>query len=215
MSHKMKCLVFVWIVCLLENRYIIGTALVKILVLITVYRVNLKTYISKILCGKFTRFTYVFNITCTSALTREHKYFLDAWVGDDFHLMLYLISIEFLSVNVIVAVKTTINTIILTIVSNIERCKQIHRISKMFTRLNLCPLCHLFKKRSGSRWQKSLEILNIASLTVKCPAHINSSIFIIIIWIHLRENLIHNIRIYLLHSLHILHMISTAGWVSL
>ena len=51
------------------------------------------------------------------------------------------------AVNMVIAVKSTVYAVILTVISNIERSKQVHCITKMFTCLILCFLCHFFKKR--------------------------------------------------------------------
>ena len=166
MSHKMKGFIFVRIVCLLKNRDVISSTFMKIFVFITVYRINFKTNIPKILWSKLASLTYVLNITCTSALTCKHKNFFNTRIGNDFHFMLYFIGIEFLSVNIIVTVKSAINAVIFTIISNIKRCKKIYCVAKMFTCLYLSLLCHLLEKRSCCRWQKCLKILYTASLTV-------------------------------------------------
>ena len=62
MSGKVKSLVFVRVVGLLENGHIVSTALVQVCVFVRVHRINLKTYNLEIFAGNFAGLSNVFDV---------------------------------------------------------------------------------------------------------------------------------------------------------
>ena len=62
MSGKVKSLVFVRVVGLLENGHIVSTALVQVCILVRVHRINLKTYNLEIFAGNFACLSNVFDV---------------------------------------------------------------------------------------------------------------------------------------------------------
>ena len=97
-----------------------------------------------------------------NAVINEKKDFLNAGVCNDFHLMLDFLKSQFLTMNVVVAVKSAVHTVILAVVCNIKRCEQIHRISEMLACLDLCTLCHALQKRLCGWRKQCFKILNAA-----------------------------------------------------
>ena len=146
MAHQMQRFVFVRIIGFLENSDIIRTAFMKVLIFIHIDRINLKTYISEILAGQFTGLTDVFHITHMSALACQHQDFLNTGICNDFHFMLDFLHVQFLAVNMVITVKTTVNAIIFTVIGNIKRCEKIHTVAEMVTALHSSFFCHLFQK---------------------------------------------------------------------
>ena len=151
MSCQMKCLVFFRIIRFLKNGHIVSSTFMKISVFICVDRVNLKSDHSKILSRKLTCLTDVLHVTHTTALACKNQDFLHPGIGDDLHLMLDLLRCQAHSVDVIVAVKATVYTIVLAIIGNVEWREKINRIAKVFSRLSACFLRHLLQERFCSR----------------------------------------------------------------
>ena len=146
-SHQMQRLVFIRIVGLLKYGNVVRTALMQVAVLITVDRIDFQPYIAEIFLCQLTCLTDVFHIALCAALAGQHQDFLDTGIRDNFHLMLNFLEVQLLSMNVIVTVESTVNAVILTVVCNIKRRKQINRIAEMLARLHLRALCHPLKER--------------------------------------------------------------------
>ena len=105
-------------------------------------------------------FPDILDITLRTALASQHQDFLNAGVCNDFHLMLDFLKSQFLTMNVVVAVKSAVHTVILAVVCNVKRCEQIHRISEMLACLDLCTLCHALQKRLCGWRKQCFKILN-------------------------------------------------------
>ena len=118
-SHQMKRLILVWVVSLLEDSDVVGTALMQIVVFVSIDRVDLQTDIPEIFPRQLARFADVFHVTYGAALAGQHQYFLNAGICDDLHLCFHFCFGKLLSVNVVVAVETAVYTVILTIVRNV------------------------------------------------------------------------------------------------
>ena len=159
-SHQMKRLIFVWVVSLLKDSDVVGTAFVKIVIFVGIDWVDLQTDIPEIFPRQLARFADVFHVTYGAALAGQHQDFLNAGVCNDFHLMLDFLKSQFLTMNVVVAVKSAVHTVILAVVCNVKRCEQIHRISEMLACLDLCTLCHALQKRLCGWRKQCFKILN-------------------------------------------------------
>ena len=118
-SHQMKRLIFVWVVSLLKDSDVVGTAFVKIVIFVGIDWVDLQTDIPEIFPRQLARFADVFHVTYGAALAGQHQDFLNAGICDDLHLCFHFCFGKLLSVNVVVAVETAVYTVILTIVRNV------------------------------------------------------------------------------------------------
>ena len=65
--------------------------------------------------------------------------------------MLDLLETQFLAADVVVTVKSTVNAVVLTIIGDVEWCKNIYRISKMIFRDLLRFSRHLLQIRGCRR----------------------------------------------------------------
>ena len=151
MSHQMKCLIFIRIVSFLEHRHIIYTTFMEILIFIHIHRINLNSNIFKILSRNLYSFSNVFHIGISAALTGKHQNLFHSRLRDDLHLMFNFFKRQLLPANIVVTVKSTINAVVLAVVGNIQRCKNVHRISKMIFCNLFCLACHLLQIRSCRR----------------------------------------------------------------
>ena len=181
----MQSLVLLRVVSFLEYRHIVGSTLVPVLVVLYIRRIHLKTYIFKILFCKFAGFSDVLDWALLFALACEDKDFLDACLCDDFHLVADLVLIQLLSVDIIVAVEPTIDTIIFAIICYIKRCEQIYCIAKMQSGLIVCSLCHLIQMWKSRRGKQCLEVFHIDGSLVESPPYVHICVFFIVIIVHL------------------------------
>ena len=125
--------------------------------------------------------------------------------------MLDFFKSQLLSADVVVTVESAVYAVILTVVGNIKRCKNIDSISKMILRDFFCLPSHLFQVRSCCRRDQRLKILYGTGLMRKSPLHVRCSVSIIIKFIHGFEHFILDIGLYDLHSFHVFHMVGTEG----
>ena len=151
MSHQMKGLIFIRIVSFLEHRHIIYTTFMEILIFIHIHRINLNSDIFKILSRNLYRLSNICYIRIGTALTGKHQNFFHSRLRDDLHLMLNFFKRQLLPADIIVTVKSTINAVVLAIVGNVQRCKNIHCISKMIFCNLFCLACHLLQIRGCRR----------------------------------------------------------------
>ena len=187
----------------------------QVAVLIAIDRIDLQSDIAEIFLCQLTCLTDVFHIALCAALAGQHQDFLDTGIRDNFHLMLNFLEVQLLSMNVIVTVESTVNAVILTVVCNIKRRKQINRIAEMLARLDLRTLRHPLQKRQRRRRQQCFKIFHRASLMLQSRLYLFGGVFPVIVGVHLLEHLVHNIGINLLHTLHIFHVIGAARRISL
>ena len=143
MSHQMQSFVFIGVIGFLKYSDIICTAFMQITIFVGIYRIDFKTDHAEILSCKFTCLTNVFYITFCPAFSSKNQDFFHTRISNYFHLMGNLFHIKLHTINMVITVKSTVHAIILTIVCNIKRCKQIYCISKMFTCLYFRFLRHL------------------------------------------------------------------------
>ena len=107
-------------------------------------------------------------------------------------------------------VKSAVNAVVLTVVCNIDRCKHADTISKMLPCFDPCSLCDFLQKWKCCWRKQGFKILRRTVVMSKCSPYICFCIFIIIICVHCRNNLIHYIRFFqLLHIRKVFHMIDT------
>ena len=149
--QQMKRLVLVCVVSFLKNGHIIDAAFMQITVLIDIDRIDFYADIAEIFLRDFHRLTDVLNIGVLAALTGQHQDLLHAGICDDFHLVLDFFERELFAADLVVAVETAVDAIVLAIVGDIDRCKNIYSITEMVLGLNLCPAGHLLQKRSRGR----------------------------------------------------------------
>ena len=208
-TEQVELFVFVGVVSLLKYRHIIRAAFVEIPVFLRIDRINLKPDHAEILPCKFTGFADVFHIALTSALTGQNQDFLHTAVGNDFHLMLDLFHVQFHAADVVVAVESAVDTVILAVIGNVQRCEEIDGVAEVLAGFQPCFLCHLLKERFRGRGEKCLEILNGAGVMLQCSLHISSGILCRIVVIHLRHHVCTYIRFDHFHSRQVFHVVLT------
>ena len=162
MPHQMQGFVFHIVIGFLKYGHIICTTFMQVTIFITVDRINFQTDIAEIFLCQPAGFPDILDITLRTAFSGQHQDFLNAGVCNDFHLMLDFLKSQFLTMNVVVAVKSAVHTVILAVVCNVKRCEQIHRISEMLACLDLCTLCHALQKRLCGWRKQCFKILNAA-----------------------------------------------------
>ena len=209
-AQQMQCFVFISIVGFLEYCYVIGSALMEIAVILSVYRVDLKTHHAEILPGQPAGLPDVFHIAVGRALPCKNQYFLHSGVCDYLHLVLNLLPGQLHAADVVVAVESAVYAVIVTVVCYVQRREQIHRISEVLTGLSSGSNGHFLKKWLRSRGQQCLKVLNGAGFVVQRPADIGGGIDGVIIGLHLGHNLTAHIRFYYFHSRQVFHMVPAA-----
>ena len=151
MACQMQGFVFIRIIGLLENSYIICTAFVKICILIRIHRIHFKTYHLEIFPGNLAGFSDIFYIGFGFAFTGKDQDFLKAGFCNSCHFLLNLFLIQLCTADLVVAVKSTVNTVIFAVICNVDRCKHTDTVSKMFSCFDPRCLCDLFQKRQCCR----------------------------------------------------------------
>ena len=151
MPHKMQCFIFICIISLLEYSYIIHSTFMEIFIFIYIHRIDLNADITEIFPGDFYCFPNIFHIRISPAFSCKDQYLFHAGLCDHLHLMLDLFTGQLLSADVIVAVKTAVNTVILAVIGNVNRSKNVYRIPKMVFCDLLCLSCHGFQIRCCCR----------------------------------------------------------------
>ena len=94
MACQMQGFVFIRIIGLLENSYIICTAFVKICILIRIHRIHFKTYHLEIFPGNLAGFSDIFYIGFGFAFTGKDQDFLKAGFCNSCHFLLNLFLIQ-------------------------------------------------------------------------------------------------------------------------
>ena len=147
----MQSFVFIRIISLLENCHIICAAFVKICVLIRIHRIHLKTDYLEIFSGDLTGLSDIFYIRFRFALSGKDQDLLESGFCNSCHLLLDLVCIQLCTADLVVAVKSTVNTVVLTVIRNVDRCKHADTVSEMFPCFDPCSLCDFFQKRQCCR----------------------------------------------------------------
>ena len=158
-AKQVEGLVLVGVVGLLEDRDIVDAALMQISVLVNIDRIDLDTDIAKIFARDFDGFSDVLYVGILAALAGEDEDLLHAGLRDHLHFVLDLFKGELFAADLVVAVESAVDAVVLTVVCNINGCKNIHRIAEVVPGLDLCLACHLLQIRSGSGREQGLEIL--------------------------------------------------------
>ena len=182
----------------------------QIMIFIRIHRINFQPDYFEIFSCDLTRLTNIFHIGLYTALSGKNQNFLETGLCDCCHLFVNFLCIQLCTANFIVAVKTAVDAVIFTVVCDIDWCKHIYTVSKMFSCLHSRRLRDLFQKWKCRRRKKCLEVLNRPIVMFQCSADILFCILIIIIGIHRCDDLFHNIGLFhCLHSRKIFHMIDT------
>ena len=121
--------------------------------------------------------------------------------------MLYLLEAKLFPVNIVITVETAVNTVILAVISYIKRGEYIDSIAKMLPGLLLGFSGHLFQKRRRCRRKQGFKVFYRTSVMAQRPFHILFSVAVIIIFIHLPDDFLHNVGADLFHPFNIFHVI--------
>ena len=215
MAHKVQGFIFVRVVGLLEDRHVVDAALVQIPVFVHIDRVDFDPDVAKIPAGDFDSFADVADIGVFAALAGQQEDLLHAGLRDDLHFVLDLLEGELFAADVVVTVETAVNTVVLAVIGNVDGGKNIDRVSKVIPGQDLCLARHLLEKWSGGRGEQCLEILNGAALITERPHHVLRIVAGGVIVLHLSEDLVLDVGVDDLHSLHIFHVIRSEGRILL
>ena len=100
--------------------------------------------------------------------------------------------VQLSSLDFIMAVKSAVNTEIIAVIRDIDRCEHADRVAKMLSRLHLRLLCNLFQERQSRRGQQSRQILRCAGMMVQRAADVFCSVRIIVIGFPCSKHIIQN-----------------------
>ncbi len=184
-SHQMQFFITVRVIGLLKYGHIIRPAFVKITVFLRIHRIDLKTYISEILCRQPACFPDIVHVAHAAALSGQKQDLLNARSGDDFHLLFHLFPGQLFSGNIVITVESAVNTVIFTVVRQIQRREQIDRIAEMLPGLGLRPRRHLLQMPHGRRREKCFQIFHAAGLMCQCTPYVRIGTGCIVICFHL------------------------------
>ena len=215
MPHQMQGFIFVRVVGLLEHGHIVHAALVEIPVFVHIDRINLDADIPEILPGNLHRLADIVHIGPLSAFAGENQNLFHPRFGDDLHLMLHLFQGELLPADIVIAVESAVDTVILAVVGDIDRREDVDRIAEMVLRLLLRPSCHPLQEGGRRRRKQRLEILDAAGISAQGPLHVPCGVGRRIIILHLRKDPVLDIRFNNFHALHIGHVVRAEGRVLL
>ena len=119
MSHKMKCLIFVCIISFLKNRDVIHTTFMQILIFVYIHRINLNSDIFEIFSCNLYSFTDIFHIRICATLSCQYQDLFHTGLCNDLHLMFNFFKRQLFTPDIIVAIKSTVNAVILAVIRNI------------------------------------------------------------------------------------------------
>ena len=209
MPHQMKGLIFVRVVGLLKHGDIVRAALVKIAVLVYIDRIDFQSYHTKILSRQLTGLPYVIHITLGAALAGENQDLLHPAVSNHLHLVFNLLHSQLHPLNMVVAVKATVDTVILAIIGNVKRREQINGIAEVLAGFQPCPLRHLLQKRLCGGREQRLKILDGTGLMLQCCLYIFGGVLVVIVGIHLLHDIGTYIGLNPFHAGQVFHVIFT------
>ena len=208
-SRQMQRLIFIGVIGLLENGYVVGSAFVEISIFVRVHRIHLKADNPEIFPGDLTSLSNVFHVGFGTAFTGQDQNLLKSGFSDGLHLFFNLFRVKHSTIDLVMAIKTAVNTIIFTVIGNIERCEHVNAVAEMLPCLPSCLLRDLLKEREGGRRKKRCEILRSTVVVGKCAAHVSFGIFLVIIMVHGINDFVHDIGMRILHSRQIRHVVDS------
>ena len=207
MPGQMQRLILMGIISLLKYRHIISSAFMEIGILLTVHRIDFQSHHFKVFSGDPARLTQISDITFCTALADQYKNFFQSCFGDRSHFQLDFLRGKPCPADMVMAVETTVNAVVFTVIGDIKRRKEIYTVSEVFPGFSPRSLCHLFQERFRGGRQKRCEILRCPCVMGQCSQYVCFCITVIVIAVHGTYHFIHNIRIQSFHTLHIFHMI--------
>ena len=206
---KMESFIFVGVISLLENSYIVCTAFMQVCILIRIHGIDFQTDDTEIFFRNLTCLSDIFHIGFGTAFAGENQNFLKTGFGNGRHFFLDFIRFQLGTVNFVVTVKATVNTVVLAVVCYIERCEHIDAIAEMLSCFLSGSLSDFFQKRKGSRRQQCSKILRCTVVMCQSPADICFGVLAVIIIVHGRDYLVHHIGFQYFHTRQIFHMIDS------
>ena len=133
MTCKVQSLIFIRVICLLKNSNVVSTTFAKISILIAVHRIDLDTYVLKVLLCNLTSLAYVLNIRHLTTLTRQNENLFKPCVCNCLHFLMDFFHGKLCSFDFVMAVKSAVNTVVLTVVRYVYRREEICGISEMLS----------------------------------------------------------------------------------
>ena len=211
----MKLFILIRIIGFLKYGHIVCAALVKISIFVCIYRIDFQSYHTKIFPRKLTRLSNIRYVTLTAAFSCKDQNLLHTAVCNDLHFFFNLLHGKLHAADMVIAVKSTVHTVIFAVICNIQRRKEIHGVSEMPSCLHAGPLGHFLKKRLCRRRKQSFKILHGAGFMIQRSPYIRSCVSRIVIAFHLIHNVTAHLRFNLFHPGQIFHMIFPKGRICL
>ena len=186
----MKGFVFVGIVGFLKNGDVVGTALVEISIFIRIYRINFQADDAEIFPGDLTGISNVFDSGFGTAFSGKNQDFLKAGGGDGCHFFFDFIRGKLCPADFVVAVETAVNTVVFTVVCNVNGCEHVNTVAEMFPGFCLGCLSDFFQERKGGRREQCLKIFHGAVLMSQRALDVCGGKCVIIVGLHGRDDLV-------------------------
>ena len=183
----------------LKDGYKIRSALVQILVFIDIHWINFQSDGREILLRNLYRISDIFHAGCRTAFACQQQHFSHIGLCDRLHFLFDFFHVQMAAVNLVLTVKSAINTLILTIIGDIKRCKQLYAVAEMLFPFSLCLFCHLFQKWLCCRRKQSCELLHGASCASQGSLHLFCCVSCLFKCLHGSLNFFKHLRIQLLH----------------
>ena len=148
-----------------------------------------------------------------TAFAGENQDFLHAAVGDDLHFVFNLLHVQFHALNVVIAVEAAVNAVILAVVGDVQRGKQVNGVAEVLAGFQPGTLRHFLQKGLGGRGEEGLQILNGAGFVLQRRPDVLGGVLGGVVGVHLGEHHVPDIGINLFHPRQILHVAFPAGRV--
>jgi len=208
-TEQVKLFVTLAVVRFLEDCHVVDAAFVQVLVFVDVYRVDFDAHELKVFAGELASFADVFDAALCAAFAGQQQDFFHAAIGDDLHFVFDLFHRKLHALDVVVAVKAAIDTVVFAVVRNIERSKQINVVAEVTTRLDFSLGGHFFEERCCGGRKQSLEVFDGASVVLQGELHIAGCVLGVIEVVGLRKHLVADVGLDDFHSRQVFHDVRT------
>ena len=171
-SGQVERFIFIRVVCFLKYRYIIGAACMKICVFIRIHGIDLQPDYFKIFSRDPARFSDILHRGFPPAFSGEDQHLLQACLVDRGQLRFNLLKIELRAPYFVVRIESAVNTVIFTVIRDIDGCEHRNGGAEMLPRLAHRLLRDFFQKRQRRRRKQRAEILRLPVLFGEGAAHV-------------------------------------------
>ena len=207
MACQMKSLILVCMICLLKNCHIVCSAFMEIGVLIRIHRIDLQTDDPEIFSGNLTGLSDIFHRRFFPALSCKDQDFLKAGLSDSRHFLIDFFICELGSFDPVMAVKPAVDTVIFTVICDIDRGEHINGIAKVLSGLLLGALGNLLQQRQSRRRKQGLKVFRGFVIMSKGSSYIRLGIQTVVVIFRSFPDFVHHIALDHLHIRQIFHRI--------